>query len=110
MSIDVSALGKSIAEAVLGVLQKQAPDIRDYAEAEGVKLAQTIAQIEARYAMGKITEEHARLLLEMQKNAARTVLLTIEGLGLLAVEAAINAGLDVIKQTVNKAVGFALIA
>jgi hypothetical protein len=37
------------------------------------------------------------------------VLLAIQGLGLLSVEAAINAALNVVKNTVNTAVGFALI-
>jgi hypothetical protein len=37
------------------------------------------------------------------------VLLTLEGLGLLAVEAAINAALKVVSDTVNSAIGFALL-
>ena len=45
----------------------------------------------------------------MQKNASRSVLLTVEGLGILAVEEAINAALDVIKGAANKAIGFALL-
>jgi hypothetical protein len=37
------------------------------------------------------------------------VLLTVEGLGLLAVEQAINAALRVVKDTVNTALGFVLV-
>jgi hypothetical protein len=47
--------------------------------------------------------------MEMQKNAARMVLLAIEGLGILAVEAAINAALAVVKEAVNGALDFALL-
>ena len=47
--------------------------------------------------------------MEIQKNASRTVLLTIEGLGLLAVEAAINAALNVVKDAVNTGIGFTLL-
>jgi hypothetical protein len=36
------------------------------------------------------------------------VLLTIEGLGIIAVEQAINAALDVLKDTVNSALDFRL--
>jgi len=39
----------------------------------------------------------------------RNVLLTIEGIGLLAIEAAINAAVSVISTAVDKAVGFALL-
>jgi hypothetical protein len=37
------------------------------------------------------------------------VLLTIEGLGIIAVEQAINAAMDVLKKTVNTALDFSLI-
>ena len=53
--------------------------------------------------------KEARLLLEMQQNPAKAVLMTVEGLGLLAAEAAINAAINAVRTTVNKALGFALI-
>ncbi len=56
---------------------------------------------------GQITEEQARLHLDIQKNASRTVLLTVEGLGLLAAEQAINA--RVVRDSVNTALDFVLI-
>ena len=59
--------------------------------------------------LGQIDEEEAELQFNIQKNASRTVLLTIEGLGILAVEQAINAALDVVSDTVNTALGFNLI-
>jgi hypothetical protein len=39
----------------------------------------------------------------------RIVLLTIEGLGILAVEAAINAAIDVVRSSVNTALGWAIL-
>jgi hypothetical protein len=45
----------------------------------------------------------------MQKRATRTVLMTAEGLGALAVEKAINAALDVVRPVVNRVLGFALV-
>jgi hypothetical protein len=61
-------------------------------------------------AAGRINSQQADLLLDMQKLASRNVLLTMEGLGLLAAEAAINAALDVVKKAVNTALGITLIA
>lgn len=109
MSLDASQLGKDIATSFKGVLAAKWPDIKEYGEAEAKKLAETLAMIEALKSSGKINEEQARLHLEIQKNSARTVLLTLEGLGILAAEAAINAALNVVKNTVNTATGFALI-
>ena len=56
-----------------------------------------------------IQEGETKILLEMQKNTARTVMLTLEGMGLLFVEAVINSSLAVLKDTVNGAVGFVLV-
>lgn len=109
MSLNASQLSKEILGAFKGVLTKKWPDIREYGEAESKKLAQTLIMIEALMASGKINEEQASLHLEIQKNATRTVLLTLEGLGILAVEAAINAALGVVRGAVNTAIGFALL-
>ncbi len=58
---------------------------------------------------GEITEDQTKLHHDIQKNATRSVLLTNEGLGLIAVEQAINAAMDVLKETVNGAFDFALL-
>jgi hypothetical protein len=45
----------------------------------------------------------------MQKNAMRSVMLAVEGLGIIAVEAAINSALGVVRKTVNTALGWPLL-
>lgn len=109
MKLDTDKLGTEIAAAIKGVFSDEWPEIREYAQAEANKLAQTLAMIEALKAAGKINEQQAELHLQIQKNAMRSVLLTLEGLGMLAVENAINAALLVVKDTVNTALGFRLI-
>lgn len=109
MGISTSQLGKSILVAFKGVLSEKWPDIKEYGEAESSKLARTLVMIEALTASGKINSEQAKLHMDIQKNSTRIVLLTLEGLGILAVEAALNAALDAVKEAVNAAVGFALI-
>lgn len=109
MSMNASQLGKDILAAFKGSLSEKWPEIREYGEAEAKKLAQTLVMIEALRASGKITEEQARLHLEIQRNATRTVMLTLEGLGILAVEAAMNAALASVREAVNTALGFALV-
>jgi hypothetical protein len=109
MALSASQLGKDILAALKGTLTEKWPEIKEYGEAESKKLAQALVMIEALKVSGKINEEQAALHLEIQKNASRTVLLTIEGLGILAAEAAINAALNVVKDAVNTALGFALL-
>ncbi|MBI2486321.1 MAG: hypothetical protein HYW01_05055 [Deltaproteobacteria bacterium] len=109
MAIDVTKLAQDMLSAAKGVLTEKWPEIEDYAETEFKSIAENIAMIERMKLMGKITEEKARLHLEIQKNSARTVLLTVEGLGILAVEQAINAALGVIRDTVNSALGWTLL-
>lgn len=110
MSLNTSQLTQDMLAAFQGVLVKKWPEIKEYAETEAKKLAQSFAMIEVLSISGKINAEQAALHLEIQKNATRTVFLTLEGLGMLAAEAAINAALNVVKESVNKALGFALIA
>jgi hypothetical protein len=109
MGLNVSQIAKAMAAVFIGKLKDKAPDIKRYAESEAKKFGQTFSMIEKLFIAGKIDEEEARLHLEIQKNATRTVLLTIEGLGMLAVEEAINAALGEIKRAVNTALGFSLL-
>jgi hypothetical protein len=110
MALDVGSLATQMLGAALPILQKDAQDAKSFATTEFSKIAQTIASIAGQLAGGEINQAQAVLYLNMQKNASQTVLLSLQGLGLLAVEAAINAALGIIKTTVNTAVGFALIA
>lgn len=108
-SINVDQLVANMLLAAQGVLAKKWPEAKDYAESEFKKIGEAIAFIEAQRALNLMSDEKAKLHIEMQKNAAKTMLLTLEGLGLLAVEAAVNAALDIVKSTVNTALGFVLL-
>lgn len=108
-TIDVSALVNKMLIAAKDVLLEKWPEAKDFAESEFRKIGESILFIEQQQIKGKMTDEEARLHLEIQKNASRIVLLTLEGLGILAVETAINEALKVIKDTVNTALGFTLI-
>jgi hypothetical protein len=85
------------------------PEVKDYAETEAKKFAENFVMIERLKLTSEITEEQAKLHHEIQRNASRTVLLAIEGLGILAVEQAINAAMAVLRETVNGALDFALL-
>lgn len=109
MSINVSQLRRAMVSAAKDELGDKWPEIKIYAESEAKKIAETIKMIAKLTKDGDLSPGAARLHLRIQKNAARTVLLTVEGLGLLAVESAINAAVRAVKETVNTALNFKLI-
>lgn len=108
-NLNVSELAKNIVGAFKSELSAKWPDVKTYAESEAKKLAQSIKMLETLSRDNKITEEQAALHLQIQKNSTRMALLTLEDMGLLAVEGAINAAFAAIKTAVNTALGFALI-
>ena len=110
MALDVGTLATQMLGAALPILKKDAQDAESFAKTEFTKIAQTIVSIGEQLTAGQINQQQAGLLLDMQTSASRNVLLTLQGLALLAVEAAINAALSVVKTAVNTALGFALIA
>jgi len=93
----------SAAKDNLGKFWKQA---KPFAENEAISMANKLLMIEKLKLTGKISKAEALLHIEIQKSAFRTVLLSIEGLGLIAVENTINAALGAIAKVVNKAIGW----
>ena len=109
MGLRLSDLTKQMLGAAKAEIGEQWPAIKIYAEAEAKKLAQTVIMIEKLKRTNAISKKQADLLLDMQKQTSRIVLLTIEGLSLLAAEAAINAAMKAIRDSVNQALGWRLI-
>lgn len=109
MSLDAGQLAMNMLPAMRGVLSEKWPEIKEYVETETKKIAESFIMVEKLKMLNQIDQREAELHFNIQKNASRTVLFAIEGLGILAVEAAINAALDVVKDTVNTALDFALI-
>lgn len=107
--VNVEELAAKMLEAAKNVFSSKWPEAKDYAESEFKKIAESVAFIEAQCALGVMNKEKAKLHLNMQKNASKMMLLCLEGLGLLTVEKAINAALAAVKDTVNTALGFAIL-
>ena len=72
-------------------------------------LAQSLVDIEEMRLNGSITEEQARLLLDMHKNTVKITLLSEEIIGIVTAEEAINAAIDSVRYAVNTVVGFELL-
>jgi hypothetical protein len=102
-SIDAGKLVAEMGSAAAKVLKEKWPAVRSFTETELRKIAETVLSIEAGVAAGTTTAADAQVLLDMQSNAARAVLLAAEGMSALAAEQAINAALDVAKAALNAA-------
>ncbi len=108
-AINTDALLKNMLAAASAAFRAKWPGVKDYVESELKKIAADIEFIGKQTLAGKMTEKQAKLHLQLQINASKTVLLAAKGMTLLAVESAINAALGAIKDTVNTALGFVLL-
>ncbi|CAN5950977.1 unnamed protein product [Sphagnum jensenii] len=94
--------------AAEGVLNEKWPNIAVYAGNEFVKLANDSVFLGEMVLDKTIPQEQAKVLLQMQANSSKTILLAVEGMSLLAVEAAINAALQVLTAALNTAATMAI--
>jgi hypothetical protein len=109
MSLDLQSLASSMLTAAKGPLQADWKTVEPFAKTQFTNIAQQIVDIEAQLLAGTINQVQASLLLDMQTNASRAALLTVEGIGLLAAQDAINAALGALRQMVNGALKFPLL-
>jgi hypothetical protein len=108
-TIDYSKLIQDMIAAAKEKLNNQWNNVKPYAEKEFKSYADNVKMIVQMKLDGTINEEQARLQMTIQKNSITIVLLTIEGLGIIAVEQAINAAISVVKDTINTAIGWTIL-
>ena len=104
--INIEQVLEEMLNAARGVLENHWEEAKPFAEQSFKSLAENFQLINQLKIAGDITESQAKSYIEIHKSSVRIVLLTIEGLGILAVEATINAVIDVIKTTINTAIGW----
>ena len=107
-AFDFPDLFQEMLDAMKKVLDKQWKESKPFLELQTKSYLENIRLIGALKLKGKISEEKARLHLHIQKESLRTTLLTIEGIGLVTAENAINAAQKVLQKTVNTALGWTL--
>lgn len=108
-TINFEQLTSSMLNAAEGILKKQWTETKPYAETAFKAFAQNIEKIAEMQLLGKINEEQAKIYIEMQKSAMKVIMLTVEGMSILAAEEAINAALDIVRNTVNTALRWSVI-
>ncbi|MBS7564753.1 hypothetical protein KHS38_10085 [Mucilaginibacter sp. Bleaf8] len=107
--LDAQALLEKMIPAAKDSLGHEWDMVSELAVSSLTTLSQNITNISEMAAHGTISVEKAQLMTDMQKSAFKTLLLSEEGLGLLAVEAALNAVIKVIRSIVNTTIGIAIL-
>lgn len=102
-------LGEKILEGARTAFGARFAKVKTFVKAESEKLAVTLRMIIEARARNEITEDEARVLLNMQKVSASAVITAAEGMTAVAVQAAIDAALGVVRQFVNGKLGFNLL-
>jgi hypothetical protein len=108
-SVTSKNLGDKMFDAAKTSLGSKFTLIKHFLKDESEKLAITLRMIIEASANGDISKSEAKILLNQQKVAAAAVLTSVEGMTAVAVQAAINAALKVVKDFVNGKLGFALL-
>ena len=104
LNLDFKDIAKNMLTAAQMSLPDHRADIKSLAEGELKDFARRSVELAKKVIEGSISEEQAKLILKIRKNAVETVFLSIAGIGLLAVQEAINSVIDVLKGALNKAI------
>ena len=107
--LDVSKLVQDVLAQMKPVIGAEWDKVQGYARSEAEKLGITLVKIQVEKRKGAISEDQAKILLDMQKNASLAVLAAVHGIGELAAAKALTAALGALKEPINKAIGFDLL-
>jgi len=109
MEIKAGALLKGMFMAARGEIEDDLPGLEDMLKTELKSIAESVVLIEKLLLHKRISKKQARLLIEMKQINARAIILTVEGIGVVLAERAINAAIKSVKDTVNTALDFRLL-
>jgi hypothetical protein len=107
--MNVKTLAASMLQAAQTALKSHTELSHPYLKLETAKLAATAELIVTDFAAGNINSKQAKILVKMQADASQSVLTTLDTIGRIAAQDAINAALRVMKTAVNAAAGLALL-
>jgi hypothetical protein len=109
VTLDIDALATSMIDAARAALAHRGPALQAAAEMELHRLAGSLADIGTLLAKGEIDPERAQALANIQWLSVRSVLRSVEGLGVLAADQTLQAVTGVASSVLNRIVGFKLL-
>ena len=108
-TVDIESLGASMIDAARAALADRGSALQVLAEMELRRLAGLLVEIGARLARGEIDQQQARQMADIHRLTVRSVLRSLQGLSLLAVEQTMQAVVGVAGGLLNRIVGFKLL-
>ena len=109
MNLDLDALATGMLDAARKELAGRWPSRRAMAEIELRKLAANLVDIERLVREEAIDREGAQKLVQIYQLTVRSVLCTVDGIGLHTAERLTRTALNAVGAVVNRAIGFRLI-
>jgi hypothetical protein len=107
LNLDVGKVVGNMVQASSDSLIKGGRQAVDFATHEYAQFIRDIEYIQTMAEKGTITDEMAQALVEQHKLSMQEVLLTVEGLGLITAQNAINAALQVLNNVLTTSLGAA---
>jgi hypothetical protein len=104
-NLDVNKAVNDMVQASAGSLLQGGAQATQYASHEYTQFIADIQHVQDMAEQGTITDEVAQALVEQHKLSMQAVLITVEGLGVIAVQNAINAALNVLNSALMTALG-----
>lgn len=108
-AINTGDLVRAMMQAAKSSLGDDWPEARKFVEAESEKYAESLKRIVIWQQKGEIDEEEAHSLLRLHNRSMKMVLTSARGISLKMAERAVNAALDAVRNTVNRAIGWQLL-
>ncbi len=109
MSLDLDSILPAMITAARIPLNEAWRTVGPFAEIQLANIATRIESLGEEVALGEIEPSDALILLDIEKQAAISLLAALEGIGKVTAETAINNALDAVANIVNKSVGFVLL-
>lgn len=106
-NLDISQVVNDMLQVALPHLSKGGQQASAFASHEFQQYIINIEHIQTMAEEGNVTDQEAQFLVDQYKMSMKAVLLTVEGLGAIATQKAINAAIDVLNSALNTALGAA---
>jgi len=105
--LNITQVVNDMLQAALPHLSKGGQQASTFASHEFQQYIINMKHIQTMAEEGNITDQEAQFLVDQYKMSMKAVLLTVEGLGVIATQKAINAAIDVLNSALNTALGAA---
>ena len=109
MPFDIAILGKQLAATMIASLGTDSAKVAALAQAEGDKLAWSLARIAEMLSQQQIDSSEAEMLARVQKDASETVLASLAEVSRLAASKAVSLALGGAIGVIDSATGFPIL-